>query len=204
MSDLFARLWRRVQLLVAVARVPLSDDTGGVQTMQLQVDADEVIDGAPRFADFGFSSRAPAGSTAVVVCMGGMRTHPLVIATGHQPSRPRNLQPGEAILYSEDGKFVKITASGGIEVQAKGQPVTVNNAGAVTVNATSLTVNLSGAMTMKAPGGVAFDTPSMKVTGDITDTSATNTRTMGGMRTVYDTHTHPDPDGDTGVPNQLM
>ena len=132
MSETLERLWRCVSMMIGRGRIRLTNDAAGVQELQVQLSAAEVRDNAPRIAEFGFSSVPPAGSDAVLIFLGGERTEAIVIATNHQPSRPRNLAAGESIQYSQDGKYVKITASGGIIIETLGQGLTIN--GDVTVN----------------------------------------------------------------------
>lgn len=184
------RVARRVLLLLARALVTTVNDSGGVQMMQVKMNALETRDNTPRPAEFGLTSNPPVNSDAFVVFLGGDRSNGVVLGTVHQPSRPKGLAPGETMLYSQDGKRIYLTASGGIVVDAKNQAVTVNNATTVTINAAT---------------EVDMNTPLLKVSGDILDNSATNTRTMAQMRSQYNTHTHTDPQGGTtGAPNNLM
>lgn len=181
---MFERLTQRVLLTVARALVTVVRDSGGIQIMQVKLSASETRDGLPRFAEFGFSSNPPEGSDAVVAFIGGDRSKGIVIGTCHQASRPRDLSPGESILHSQDGKSVYLTADGGIVVEAKGQPVVVNNASDVTWNCT-------GKFKLVAPAGVEFDTPLVKSSGDMQDNFASNPHTLADMRQISNEHTHP-------------
>jgi phage baseplate assembly protein V len=118
------------------------DDSGAVQMMQVQMSGLEVADERYRVAEFGLTSNPPVGSDALALHVAGDRTAGVVFATNHQASRPTGLQPGETMLYSEDGKQVYLTAGGGIAVEAKGQNVVVNDAADVTATASgTFTVN---------------------------------------------------------------
>lgn len=181
---MFERITHRVLLALSRALVTVVRDAGGIQVMQVQMSASEIRDGLPRFAEFGFSSNPPEGSDAVVAFIGGDRSKGIVIGTGHQPSRPKGLKPGESILHSEDGKSVYLTADGGIVVEAKGQPVVVNDA-------SDVTWNCSGKFKLIAPGGVEFDTPLVKSTGDMQDNFESNPHTLADMREISNEHTHP-------------
>lgn len=184
MGDIFGRLSQRILLGIARALVAVVRDSGGIQVMQVQLSASEVRDGLPRFTEFGFSSNPPVGSDAVVAFLGGDRSKGIVIGTCHQPSRPKNLAPGETKLHSQDGKSVYLTASGGIVVEAKGQPVVVNDA-------SDVTWNCSGKFKLVAPGGVEIDAPLVQSTGDMQDNSASNPHTVAAMRQIANDHTHP-------------
>lgn len=186
MSDqgIIERVARRVLLSLARALVTTVNDSGGVQMMQVKLNALETRDNTPRVAEFGLTSNPPVNSDAFVVFLGGDRSNGVVLGTVHQPSRPKNLASGETMLYSQDGKYVYLTAGGGIVVEAKGQPVTVNDA-------SNVTVNCSGVFKVVAPGGVQFVAPTVTSTGDIQDNTGTNSHTMAQMRSIYNTHTHP-------------
>lgn len=185
METLFAveRLFRRVQMLFGRGRITFVDDSGSVQEMQVKMSDWETLDNRIRVAEFGFTSNPPINSDALALHIAGDRTSGAVFATNHQPSRPTGLKAGETMLYSQDGKSVYITASGGIVVEAKGQNVVVNNAA-------NVTCNCSGVYKVVAPGGVQFVTPLVSSTGDIQDNSGSQPRTMATMRSIYDGHNH--------------
>ena len=160
------------------------DDSGPVQKMQMLMNGIETPDNRLRVAEFGFTSNPPIDSDAITLHVAGDRSAGAVIGTNHQPSRPKGLQPGETMLYSQDGKYVYLTASGGIVVEAKGQDVVVNDARNVTWNCT-------GVFKIVAPGGIEFDTPMVKSTGDMQDNFNTNAHTMAQMRSIFNGHKHP-------------
>lgn len=183
------RLWRRIQMAVGRGRVTTGNDSGNVQLLQVQLNGLETGDNRPRLAEFGFASMPPVGSDAIVLFIAGDRSNGVVVATGHQASRPKNLNPGESMLYDEWGKYIKLTESGGIVIEAKGADVTVNDAANVTINATT---------------GVTMNTPFLKVTGDIIDNSGTNQHSLAQMRSIYNSHTHAGVttgSGNTGTPS---
>jgi phage baseplate assembly protein V len=172
-----SRIWRRVQLAVGRGRITFSNDAGNVQALQVRLGQLETRDGTPRLGEFGHASRPPVGADVVAVFAAGNRADGVVIATGHQASRPRGLAEGESQLYDLWGKSVYLTKDGGIVVEAKGTPVTVNNATVVTINASD---------------SVVMNTPLLKVSGnieaggDITD----GVRSMAADRAIYDGHNH--------------
>lgn len=171
------RLWRRVQLVVGRGRVTVSDDSGNVQRLQVRLGALETRDNTIRLADFGFTSRPPVGSDVVVVFPAGDRTNAVVIATGHQATRPRGLLEGESQVYDQWGKYLYFTAEGGIVLEAQGTPVVVNNATTVTINASD---------------SVVMNTPLLKVSGDIQagGNISDSVRSMAADREIYDGHDH--------------
>ncbi|WP_110947410.1 phage baseplate assembly protein V [Pseudomonas bohemica] len=179
------RLWRRVQLMSGWARVTVSEDLQGAQTLQVKLNDSETRDNTPRIAEFGFTSRPPNGSDVLVVFLGGDRSKGVVVATGHQASRPLGLSTGESMLYDLWGKQIYLTENNGIVVEAGRTPVTVNNSTLVTINASD---------------SVVMNTPLLKVSGDILDNYDSNAHTVAQMREIYNAHKH----GDSPVPDQLQ
>ena len=58
-------------------------------------------------------------------------------------------------------------------------------------NGSQLIVVRSDHVQIVSPSYVLVDTPTLKCTGDILDNCNSQSRTVAAMRTVYDTHTHP-------------
>lgn len=174
-NGLTARMARFLTVVTGLGRVTQQNDSGGAQLLQVQVNDRETIDGLPRIGEFGLASVPPVGSDIAMVNLGGGRNNAVVVGTNHQQSRPRNLQPGETMLYSQDGKYVYLTASGGISVFANGQPVNITGATTITVNAATK---------------VRMVTPRLECTGDIVDNCDTTGRSMAADRLIFDGHNH--------------
>ncbi|QGZ56758.1 phage baseplate assembly protein V [Paraburkholderia acidiphila] len=179
------RAARRILNIIGRARVNLVKDSGPVQMAQLTVNDLETIDNIPIVHDFGFSSNPPAGSDVAMVFVGGDRSNGVIVASNHQKYRVRNLAPGESVIYTQDGKQIYLTASGGIKIAANGQPVEVDNATTVTINASTK---------------VRMVTPRLECTGDIVDNCDTTGRSMAADRVIYDGHTHAVPNVQLGGP----
>ena len=177
MTGVMERLWRRVQLMSSWGRVTFSDDSCSAQLLQVKLNDSETRDDTPRIAEFGLTSRPPEGSDVLVVFLGGDRSKGVVVATAHQASRPKGLLVGETMLYDLWGKSVYLTKDGGIVVEAKGAPVTVNNATTVTINAAE---------------SVELDTPLLHVTGDIVagGNITDSVRSMADDRKLFNLHTN--------------
>lgn len=171
------RLYRRILSAIGRGRVTTSNDTGAVQTVQLRMGSFETQDAIPRLAEFGFTSHPPTQSDVVVLFLNGDRSNGVAIATGHQSSRPTDLQPGETMVYDLWGKSIHFTESGGIVVDAKNTPVTVNNATTVTINAGT---------------EIVMNTPLLKVNGDIEATGniSDSVRSMAADRAIFNAHTN--------------
>ncbi|MBG6243173.1 MAG: phage baseplate assembly protein V [Candidatus Symbiopectobacterium sp. Dall1.0] len=166
-------LYRRTLMMLGIGRVTALSDSGKVQKIQYQVPL-EVRGDTPRMAEFGFSSGLPVGSDVVLAFLGGDRSNAVVIATNNQSYRHTGLNPGETVIYNQWGMFVKLTENG-IVIEAKNQPVTVNNATLVTVTATE---------------GIRLNTPNLLVSGDITDNCDSQSATLKQLRETYNQHSH--------------
>lgn len=211
-STAIERLFLRVRGLFGRGRVTFVDDSGSVQQMQVRMSGLVTADNRLRVPEFGFTSNPPIGSDALVLHVAGDQSVGAVVATNHQPSRPTGLKAGESMLYSQDGKQIYLTASGGIVVTAQGQDIVVNQARNVTVNCSGdFTVNCGGKFNVVAPGGANFQVPLVAASGDIQDNSGSNSATMKAMRADYDAHEHPVPNVQpgngtttTGTPSPTM
>ncbi len=147
-----SRLYRQVKMLLGIGRVTSMSDGGVTQTIQYQTPL-EVRDNTVRMVEFGFSSGLPAGTDVILGFLGGDRSNAVIIASNHQGYRHTGLKPGETVVYSQWGQYVKLTQTG-IIVEANGQQVTVNNATTVTINATPVPVDTNGNFTQSyAPPG---------------------------------------------------
>jgi phage baseplate assembly protein V len=168
MQDIINRISRRVMGMASWGRKTSGSDSGNCQTHQTRMNNNEIRDNTPRLAEFGFSSNPPVGSDQLIIFLGGDRNNGVIVGTGHQQSRPKGLSEGETKIYSQDGKYIYLTASNGITIDANHQQVTVNNASTVTVNASSdVTVNCGGNMTANVTGN-----SSVVATGTASITSA--------------------------------
>lgn len=187
-NNIATRLARRVLNAVGRGRVATSDDSGVVQIIQTRFNDLQTIDGMPYVAHFGYASRPPVGSDVLALFIGGDRSSGVVAGTNHQSSRPTGLAYGESKQYSQIGQYIYLSTTG-IVIEAKGLPVTVNDASAVTINCSS-TVQINSTTS------VVLDTPLLKVSGqiqaggDVLDNAGTNSSSMANMRAVHDEHDH--------------
>jgi phage baseplate assembly protein V len=166
-----------------VSRAILSavNDAGGIQVVQVKLLADEVRDAVERFQNYGMTSFPLPGAEGIMVCVSGNRDHGIVISMDDRRYRPKNMQPGESAQYDDLGQMVHLTRDG-IVITGAGLPVTITD-------------------TPK----VRMETALLEVTGEIKDKCDSTGRTMSGMRTIYNGHTHNDPQGGAvAAPNQGM
>lgn len=203
LSLFMQRLRGRVRLMVGRALVSLIDDKKAIQTLQLQALADEVLDDVERVQEYGFTSVPKRGAEAVMVCLGGERSAGLVIATDDRRYRVKSLKEGEVCIYTDEGDTIQLL---------RGRKIAVTSGGTVAIKAPKVSVETSE-WTVKADRAVlsvpdiTVDTPTLKVTGNVLDQSGGSGKTMADMRSVFNSHTHPETNkdgGSTGVPNGEM
>lgn len=162
----------RIRNMLARAIVTLIDDSKGLQTLQVELLADEAQDGVERFGNYGFASRPKAEAEALAACVGGLRSHMVVIAVEDRRYRLRNLAEGEAALYDDLGQVVHLRRNGilmesPLGVTVKAPQVTVE---ADRADITADTVNLGG------PGGKAVARVGDPVSGGVIQSGSTKVK----------------------------
>jgi phage baseplate assembly protein V len=94
-------LKQRVSLMVGRAVIAVVNDATKAQSLQLTLLAGETMDGVERFQDYGFTSVPHAGAEAVMVSVGGTRSHGIVVACEDRRYRLVGLADGEVALYDD-------------------------------------------------------------------------------------------------------
>jgi len=208
---LIARLATRLRLLVARAVVRAVNDAGGLQRMTVDALPGEALRDVPRFQGYGITSHPLQGSEAVLVAVGGARAHLAAVAVDDRRYRPRDLEPGELVLYTDEGvaielrrnRVVRVTGAS-IEVEADGGALTLRGE-SVHVEATagnlaleaSGTVDVDGAsVDIDATGAVDVDGADVAIAGSATaELDAPATTIPGALVDIqskgdYKLHTH--------------
>lgn len=177
----------RLAHLISVGRVTLVKDDGAVQLAQISEGMtgsdtkESITDDIPIVVAYGFSSNAPLKAEAITVRLGGDRSQSIIIGTSHRPSRPKNLQAGETMLYRGHGNDPTAVGAyiwlkdGVIQIDADGGDVMIQNADTVTVKATTK---------------VRLETPKLEVTGDIVSRAGGTEVSLNDLRDAYHAHKH--------------
>lgn len=108
----------RIKMMVARGVLKAISDSGGVQTVQAGLLADEVKDGLERFQNYGFTSHPHSGAEAAIVFLGGNRDHGIVVAVDDKRYRLKGLQGGEVALYDDQGTKIVLKRGNQIEITA--------------------------------------------------------------------------------------
>jgi phage gp45-like len=126
---------RRVQQALGIGRTTtVPNDTGNIQTVQVQFNAVTVRDGVPVVYHFGFTACLPVGTDVTTVSLKGDPTSTVAVGSNNQSLRPKGLQPGEVQIYDAMGRFVYFTASNGILINANNTAITMQNVTTLTVD----------------------------------------------------------------------
>lgn len=180
MRKLIEPMQRRIMMAIGRAVLNAVYDGGKAQLVQASMLGDEVRDKMERMAEYGFTSNPKPGAQGIAVFVGGERGHGIIVATCDYSARMPNLAPGEVAIYDDQGQSVHLTRDG-IVVKGAGKPITFTDA------------------------PVARFEMNIEATGTITDLADSGGRSMDGMRSIYNSHTHPgDSGGTTDEPNQEM
>jgi phage baseplate assembly protein V len=142
MTDALDRLYRRILMLVAPVKITATDDTGPVHRAQIRGFPPETIDAMPVLQIYGLASHAMPGSDAIAIFAGGDRSNGMIIATGNQQARLRNLKPGEVALYTDEGDKL-VFSRGKIVELVCGTEVRIT-APTLTIKATTITIAAAG------------------------------------------------------------
>lgn len=141
------------------------NDTGQVQTVDVETHQGMVRAGIEVLQPFGFAGAPPAaGAICLLFAVGGDPGHMVALPIAAPGGRFGNQAAGEATMYGSDGTRVSIRAGGIVEVWA-GTEVIVH------------------APLVRMTGDLIVD-------GNISDLGGLH-GTFGGLRTAYNGHHHP-------------
>jgi phage gp45-like len=104
LHGLYRGLRARVDGMVSRAVVELVNDGLKTQRVQLTLLGDDAVDDVEHAQPYGLSFVPPAGSQAVALAVGGVRSYTIALCADHPGERPTGAQPREGGLYSK-GKW---------------------------------------------------------------------------------------------------
>ncbi|MDP2153798.1 MAG: phage baseplate assembly protein V [Methylotenera sp.] len=124
LNKLLDPMRRRVRLMISRAVLSAISDGKGIQLVQVKLLEGEVRDGVERFQNYAFSSVPLIGAEGIMACVSGNRDHGVILAMDDRRYRVRDLQPGEAVMYTHKDKEahkhrIIFKNDGSIEVVAK-------------------------------------------------------------------------------------
>jgi phage baseplate assembly protein V len=144
---LFEHHARKMRNIVARGVVAMVQDELKLQTNQIRLLDGELIDGAERCQQYGFTSYPLNGAECFVVFAGAGREHPLILSADDRRYRFRDHKPGEVRIYTDEGDYILFKRDNTIEVRTK--HLVVNAEEDVTVNTKVATINASDEVTVE-------------------------------------------------------
>ena len=201
----------RIFLSIARGTLTRVDDSPKMQVADVRLLHDEVLAGAERFQDYGFTSvplpgDATGAAEVVAVFVSGNRSHPIIVRIDDRRYRLKDLQPGESALYDDQGQRVYISRSG---IQILGGPsnlpitAKVGNNSVIITNGTitatdkagsTIVLDGTGNVRVSASTALSFTAPSISLiassiiggAGSLFHKLVTDT-----FMALFNTHTHP-------------
>ncbi len=146
---------RRDQVTAAPARavVHAADASKGMQTLQIEALAEEVMDAAEHVQEYGFASHPLPGAEAVITFGGGRRNHPIVLAVADRRYRLQALEAGEVALYDDQGQTVVLTRDG----------IAVTTDLTLTVTAREIAIEATETVAITAGQAISLTAPDVSV-----------------------------------------
>ncbi|GGH55225.1 baseplate assembly protein [Comamonas phosphati] len=193
MTD-FARLLapyvRRLSNMVARGTVSLVNAGTKMQSLQLRLLAGESKADVEHFEPYGLTSHPQTGAECVALFLDGDRSHGIVVCVADRRYRVKGLESGEVILHDDQGQSVYLMR-GGIKLTDKaGSTVVMQGDGSGTMTfVAGLTINANSKIvgTLEVTQNITSDA-SITAAQDVGDQGGA--KTMAGMRSVFDAHTH--------------
>lgn len=172
--NMIERLQRKVAMTIAPVMITATDDSGPVHRAQVRINGTpERIDNAAVSQLYGFASHAMPGTDATAIFVGGDRSNVVIVSTGNQKARLRDLAVGEVALYTDEGDYVKLRRGRIVEVLAQEQCVITTKTALI-----------------KAADKVRVEAPRLECTGDVIDHCDLQQHTAADMREIYNRHRH--------------
>jgi hypothetical protein len=104
-SDLrrfMAAVTTRLLLTLARSLVRVVEESDGVQVIQVNVLAGELLENIQNPQHYGFASRMRPGNEALLAFLAGDRSHGYAICDGDRRYRPQDLEEGEVALFTDE------------------------------------------------------------------------------------------------------
>jgi phage baseplate assembly protein V len=200
--------------LLGIGHVTQVDDSQEIQRIQVTEKAqgtgfaDRVTDKVRRIMEFGFTSVPPLETEVLVLRRDGDRSQAMVVGTSHRPSRIKNLEAGDTVLYDVRGSIVKliqagvlIESAGKVTIQdSRGSVIRLDAAGITIDSANNVAISDSrGAFVKLTSDGIVVDGAGLAMTiqnidtltvdGDLHVTGEVEGHS-GGSPISLTTHTH--------------
>lgn len=174
-------LKNRIMNLIGRCVLAAVTDSKKMQEVKVTILEGETKDEIEHFQNYGFTSHAPKNSEGLAISLNGNRDHTVVINIDNREFRIKSLAEGEVAVYNKFGAKTVYKSDGSIEHTASNH-------------------KFNGPVDIQ---GVVTTSSTITAQDEITSVSAGTS--LGGTKSVYNTHTHPgDSGGTTGSPDQTI
>jgi len=148
-------LRRRIATMVGRCILHAVNAATGIQTVQVQVLADEVMDGVEHMEPYGFTSHPQPGAEGVLLNVAGQRGAAVAVCLGNRLFRLKGLKAGEVALYTDEGDVIHLMRDRRIKVSTLHLEVEAQEDVTMTTKRFGVT----------ATEGVSFNTPAFTSRG---------------------------------------
>ncbi len=191
-------LRRRIATMVGRCILHAVNAGTGIQTVQVQVLADEVMDGVEHMEPYGFTSHPLSGAEGVLLNVAGQRGAAVAVCLGNRAFRLKELKAGEVALYTDEGDKLVFKRDRHVEMTTMHVRIMADEDVAVatkryTVEASEGVVYVTPSLTSRAAEGgtsAARFEGTMHVTQDVTS----DADVQAGAVSLRG-HVHPENDG---------
>lgn len=115
---MLAPMARRFQNFLARGTVARVDATKRMQALQVNLLADETLDGIEHFEPYGLTSHPHPGAEVLALSVDGDRSHTVVIVAADRRYRIEQLEAGEVALHDDGSSSIVLRRGGIIEISA--------------------------------------------------------------------------------------
>ena len=163
----------------------LTDVSDLIQTLQLTVLKNEVLDKVEYFEAHGFTSRAKQGAEAIILCPGGNRSSAIAVIVGDRRFRFKSLGEGEVAMYDDANNLIHFKQDKTIAIKS-------DTSVDFDVPEITTTGNLTTAGNIHADGNITAD-GNIQAVGNVSAGGSVSdaTGTMQAIRDTFNSHTHP-------------
>ena len=152
---LLRSLQRRMATLVGRAVLLAVNAGTGLQSVQVRILADEVMDGVEHMEPYGFTSNPLPGAEGVVLNVAGQRGACVGVNFGNRGVRVAGLKSGEVCIYTDEGDKITLKRDRHMEIETLHLVIRAQED--VRVETKSYAV--------RATQGVTYETPSFGLGG---------------------------------------
>lgn len=207
------RIMGRVNTIVSRALLGKVDSAPGVQNLQIEVLADENMDGVEHVEPYGFTSSPLEGAEGIVLNVGGQRGACVAINFHNRQFRLKDLGAGEVALYTHEGDTLVFSKDNHVTLTTKHFVVKAEED--VLIETKEATVKADTSFRLESPhmhwktDGVTWEgytdgaTPLLTMTGDIAQEgshTSTGDQVAGGVSQINHPHRDAGGSGSSGPP----